>query len=125
MQVLSTKALAERWRVSDAVVRSLIADGLVEAAKHGGRLGVSAAAVAAVEGVPGPLHPAPLMTAEEVAAVAPYKPATVKVYARQGLIPSCRIGGQRRFRRDAIEAWLADAFEPSRRKNHDRVEKAA
>jgi excisionase family DNA binding protein len=124
MQILSTKALAERWRVSDAVVRALIADGVVPAAKHGGRLGVSAAAVAVVEGVPGPLHPGPLMTAEEVATVAPYKPATVKVYARQRLIPSCRIGGQRRFRRDAIDAWLAGAFDPSQLKKHGKNEEA-
>lgn len=119
MHILSTKELAERWRVSDSVVRALIADGVVSAAKHGGRLGVAAAAVAEVEGVPGALHPDRLMTAEEVAAGAPYKPSTVKVYARLGIIPSCRIGGQRRFRRDAIDAWLAEAFDPSRRKKRD------
>jgi excisionase family DNA binding protein len=111
MIILSSSELARRWRVSERVIRSLVSDGELSALRNRGRLGFPAADIAEFEGGPGqPLCAGPLLTPEEVAALSSYATSTIKTYARLGLIPSCRVGGQRRFRRADVDAWIARAF---------------
>ena len=111
MIILSSSELARRWRVSEPVIRSLVSDGELSALRNRGQLGFPAADIAEFEGGQGqPLCAGPLLTPEEVAAFSSYATSTIKTYARLGLIPSCRVGGQRRFRRADVDAWITRAF---------------
>jgi excisionase family DNA binding protein len=47
----------------------------------------------------------PLLTADELAARWQVAPAQVYRLAREGRIPSVKVGRYTRFRSDAIEAW--------------------
>lgn len=48
----------------------------------------------------------PLLTAEEVAQLLGVSANYVWAKAKEGLIPSVRIGRNRRFRRQDLEQWL-------------------
>ncbi len=53
-----------------------------------------------------------LWTVNELASSLHIKPSTLYAWAAQGKIPCVKIHGLVRFRREAIEQWLA-SFEPS------------
>jgi excisionase family DNA binding protein len=48
----------------------------------------------------------PLLTADEVATLLGVPKSWVYEQSRQGLIPTVPLGRNRRFRREAIEAWV-------------------
>jgi excisionase family DNA binding protein len=50
-----------------------------------------------------------LLTPDEAADLLKVKPSTVTRLARNGEIPSKKVGGQWRFVRDELEQWLRDA----------------
>ena len=50
----------------------------------------------------------PLLTAEQVAEIIGMKPSYVYDLSRRGKIPTITFGRQRRYRREAIEAWLLE-----------------
>ena len=49
-----------------------------------------------------------LLTAEEVAELLGVPKSWVYDQSRKGLIPTVELGRYRRFRREAIEAWIRD-----------------
>jgi excisionase family DNA binding protein len=49
-----------------------------------------------------------LLTAAEVAEILGVSPAWVYAQSRAGRIPTVRLGRYRRYRREAIDAWLAE-----------------
>ena len=58
---------------------------------------------------PSPSSNGALLTAEDVAALLQVPKSWVYAEARAGRIPHVTLGRYRRFRREAIEAWLAAA----------------
>jgi excisionase family DNA binding protein len=52
-----------------------------------------------------------ILTIKELCYVLHVHQATIYKMVRQGKIPSFRIGSEWRFRRDAIERWMADKTE--------------
>ena len=51
---------------------------------------------------------ADLLTAEQVASMLGVPTTWVYEQARRGLIPTVQLGRYRRFRREAIEAWIEE-----------------
>ena len=49
-----------------------------------------------------------ILTVKEISDLLRLHPATVYRLARQGKIPSFRIGSEWRFRRDVIERWMTE-----------------
>ena len=47
-------------------------------------------------------------TAEDVAQYLKLHPYTVRRLAREKKIPAFRVGGQWRFKKDVLDAWLTD-----------------
>ena len=47
-----------------------------------------------------------LMRVEEVADWLAFKASTIRAYCEKGKIPHLRIGGQLRFRREELAAWI-------------------
>ncbi len=54
------------------------------------------------------------MTAEDVARLLGVTPAWVYSQSRQGRIPTVTLGRYRRYRREAIEAWVRQLESPTR-----------
>jgi excisionase family DNA binding protein len=60
-----------------------------------------------------------LLTAEEVAALLGVPTSWVYEQSRRGRIPTVTLGRYRRYRREAIEAWIAQLEAPgARRETH-------
>jgi excisionase family DNA binding protein len=57
---------------------------------------------------------ADVLTLEELAELLAVEPAAVEALASTGELPGRRIGGQWRFARAAVLAWLAHGSEPAR-----------
>lgn len=55
-----------------------------------------------------------LLTAQEVAALLGVPTSWVYEQSRRGRIPTVNLGRYRRYRRDAIEAWIAEIEAPAR-----------
>jgi excisionase family DNA binding protein len=49
-----------------------------------------------------------IWTADEVAAYTKIPRSTVETFARDGRIPSFKLGRHRRYKRTAIEAWVTE-----------------
>ena len=58
--------------------------------------------------------PAALLTAEDVAELLGVSVAWVYAESRHGRIPTVTLGRYRRYRREAIEAWIRTIESPSR-----------
>lgn len=109
--LLSYADLAARWQTSARTIRRHVGDGSLRSVTHGGRVGFSWSDVHAFEGGPPPAgleaaYRAPLLTPADVARLCPYRPSTLRVLARQGLVPHRRVGVHVRFVRAEVEAWL-------------------
>ena len=50
----------------------------------------------------------PLLTAEQVASMLGVPKTWIYEQSRKGLIPTVELGRYRRFRREAIEAWIRE-----------------
>lgn len=53
-----------------------------------------------------PAEPPPVLTAEEAAELLRVEPAVVLALAEAGQLPGRRVGGEWRFAREAVLAWL-------------------
>lgn len=53
-------------------------------------------------------QPGTLLTAEQVARMLGVTPGWVYAQSRTGLVPTVTLGRYRRYRREAIDAWLRD-----------------
>lgn len=62
-----------------------------------------------------PSEPGAIMTLKEVASYLRVHYTTLHGVIRRGVIPSFKIGGDYRFRRDAIEKWVAEESRPRKR----------
>ena len=58
--------------------------------------------------------PAALLTAEDVAELLGVTVAWVYAQSRSGRIPTVNLGRYRRYRREAIEAWIRTIESPTR-----------
>ncbi len=58
--------------------------------------------------------PAALLTAEDVAELLGVTVAWVYAQSRRGRIPTVNLGRYRRYRREAIEAWIRTIESPTR-----------
>jgi excisionase family DNA binding protein len=56
-----------------------------------------------------------LLTAQDVARLLGVPTSWVYEQSRRGRIPTVNLGRYRRYRRDAIEAWIAEIEAPARR----------
>lgn len=66
-----------------------------------------------------------LLTVQEVAARLQVKVKTIYAWARQGKMPCVRLHGLVRFRREAIEQWLAAMEQPvSPRPSHSGIRRS-
>lgn len=122
IDLLSVKRLCARWQVSPRTVRRLVDDGLLRQVRLRGRVGYFWPDVWACEGGQPPegeagAYRAPLLTPEQVAARCPFKPSTLKTYAKKGLIPHRRVGAKIRFVPAEIDRWLSSSQGEDRSKN--------
>jgi excisionase family DNA binding protein len=60
------------------------------------------------------LHQPSLLSAPEVAELLGVPTSWVYEQSRRGRIPTVSLGRYRRYRRDAIEAWIAEIEAPAR-----------
>lgn len=60
-----------------------------------------------------------LLTAKEVADIIGVKPSTAYDWANQGLIPSLKLNGARRFLRKDVMTWVEDCKRSSDKYNVD------
>jgi len=71
-----------------------------------------------------------LLRVEDIADWLAFKPSTIRAYCERGQIPHVRIGGQLRFRRAEIAAWIEQFAQPvrerrARRKRVERISNSA
>jgi len=55
-----------------------------------------------------------LLKVEQVAEWLAFRPSTVRAYCERGKMPHVRIGGQLRFRREDVAAWIEEHAHRSR-----------